>query len=203
MSETERQHTTQLIKASREGDEEAKRELFGRVYDELRRIAQRRVGWGKYGHTMQATAFANEAYIFFEKHFPVPPKDQPENRETFFRIAALAMRAILKDYWRAKNTEKRGGGSEPVPLEHDVSEPAHADFEQVDFLALDEAMTRLEGRNGRWFCAVMHRYFGGRTIAETAELMNLSAATVKTDWLLARGWLRKELDIGGDHDGGA
>ncbi len=201
MDAGDRQKTVQLIQATREGHPDAKRELFGRLYDELRRIARCKVGWRAYGHTMQATALANEAYIFFEKHFPVPPKDEPENREAFFRMVALAMRAILKDHWRRKRARKRGGGTPPLTLgEHEPIAADAADFERFDFLDLDEALDRLEQRNGRWFSVVMHRYFGGRSIEDTAELMNISPATVKKDWQLAKGWLRRELAGGGENE---
>ena len=185
---------TALIKNSRDGNREAKDRLFGLVYDELRRIAGRRRGVGQPGHTMQPTALVSEAYIFFEKHFPVPPVGERENRETFFRAVALAMRAILKDYWRSKRALKRGGGEEIVSLpEQELPDDSAREFDQVDFLGLDEALNRLEGRNARWFSVVLHRYFGGRTIEETAQLMGVAPATVKSDWQLARAWLHKKL----------
>ena len=192
-----RRQTAQLIRASREGDAEAKNELFSRLYDELRRIAQRTVGWQAYGHTMQATALANEAYLFFEKGFPAPPTEDREGREVFFRTAALAMRAIMKDHWRRKKALKRGGAAARLPLGDQVAVASEiGDFQQFDFLDLDEALDALEQRNGRWFGVVMHRYFGGRTVEETAQLMGLSPATVKNDWQIARGWLWRRLGGG-------
>ncbi len=199
MGGDERQNLTALIQASRQGEAGARDRLFTIVYDELRSMAQHAWHVGRYGDTMQPTALANEAYLFFEKHFPVPPKEEPENRETFFRTIALAMRAILKDYWRSKKAAKRGGGERPRHLSSvDVPEPAENEFSDVDFLELDEALHRLEGRNGRWFSVVMHRYFGGRSIEETAELLNISPATVKSDWQLARAWLRRKLGAEGE-----
>ena len=188
---------TLLIQSSRDGDAEARERLFSAVYGELRRIASSSRFVGRYGDTMQATALANEAYLFFERHFPVPPKDQRENRETFFRTVALAMRTILRDYWRSKHAARRGGEDQPVAIgDHDVPDIHESEFGGVDFLDLDEALRRLEGRNARWFGVVMHRYFGGRTIQETAELMGISPATVKADWTLARAWLRMKLGVG-------
>jgi len=196
MGQDEREITV-LIDASRDGDAEARDRLFSVVYDELRQIARRSRYVGREGQTMQPTALANEAYIFFEKHFPVPPKDQRESRETFFRTVALAMRTILRDYWRSKHAAKRGGDEQPVALgDHDPADEQPDEFGGVDFLDLDEALHKLEGRNGRWFSVVMHRYFGGRTIAETAELMGIAPATVKSDWQLARAWLRLKLGLG-------
>ena len=188
---------TRLIHVAREGDAAAKNRLFELVYSELQAIARRRPGVGKPGDTMQATALVNEAYLFFEKHFPIPPRNERENRETFFCTVALAMRAILKDYWRAKRSKKRGGDEEIVA--YAGQEPARdelREFDQVDFLALDEAMNRLEGRSARWFGVVMHRYFAGRSVEETAELMGISPATVKSDWALARAWLHRFLGGG-------
>jgi len=186
---------TVLVQASRAGDAQARDRLFTLVYEELRELAGRAWHVGKFGHTMQPTALANEAYLFFERRFPVPAPDQRENRETFYRTVALAMRAILKDYWRGKRAAKRGGGEKPVALgDIDVAESPDAAFADVDFLDLDEALRHLEGRNERWFGVVMHRYFGGRTIEETGELMGLSPATVKTDWQLARAWLHQRLN---------
>jgi RNA polymerase sigma factor (TIGR02999 family) len=183
-----------MIGAARKGEKEAKDRLFTLVYEEMRHIAAQRRGIGKFGHTMQPTVLAHEAYLFFEKRFPLPPADEPEHRETFFRTVALAMRAILKDYWRKKRAMKRGGGETPAVLESDIEIKEEGGFDTVDFLALDEAMDRLEVRNSRWFSVVMHKYFAGRTTPETAHLMGLSVETVKKDWKLARAWLLRELD---------
>jgi RNA polymerase sigma factor (TIGR02999 family) len=185
-----------MIHSAREGDKEARDSLFDIVYEEMRRIASKSRGAGAFGHTMQPTALANEAYLFLEKRFPLPPTDQPEDRSMFFRTVALAMRAILKDYWRKKRAAKRGGGDTPLAIEHDLTDRAveGTDFEAVDFLDLDEAMDRLEKRNGRWFTVVMHKYYAGRTVPEIAQLMDVSQETVKKDWHLARAWLLRELE---------
>jgi RNA polymerase sigma factor (TIGR02999 family) len=111
------------------------------------------------------------------------------------------MRAILKDHWRRKRARKRGGKRQPLPLgDHEPTAQRGDEFEQFEFLDLDQALDRLEQRNDRWFSVAMHRYFGGRTVEETAELLGLSPATVKKDWQLARGWLRREL-AGGSENG--
>ena len=80
--------------------------------------------------------------------------------------------------------------------EHDPADGGEGGFDGLDFLALDEAMDRLANRNARWCDIVMHRYFAGRTIAETAELTGLATSTVESDWKLAKAWLRRELDVG-------
>ena len=188
------QYLTRMIVDARKGDKATRDKLFTFVYEELRRIAARRRGVGKSGHTMQPTVLANEAYLFLEKRFPLPPADEPDNRATFFHTVALAMRAILKDYRRKKNAKKRGGGEIPAVLESDVEEDRGGDFDAVDLLALDEAMDRLEARNDRWFGVVMHRYYAGRSMPEIAGYMGLSPETVKKDWKLARAWLLRELD---------
>ena len=169
MAEYDPGNVTLLIQATREGDEAAKDQLFTLVYSELRRIAARRPGVGRQGETMQATALVHEAYLFFERRFPEPPSDDRENREVFFRTVALAMRAILKDYWRRKKAKKRGGDHGIIPLgEMEIGDSPDDELNRADFLALDHAIDRLEDRNSRWFSVVLHRYFAGRTIAETS-----------------------------------
>lgn len=198
MTEQDPGKVTVLIQATRGGDETAKDQLFTLVYDELRRIAARRPGVGKAGQTMQATALVHEAYIFFERRFPQAPAEERENREVFFRTVALAMRAILKDYWRKKKARKRGGDQQITPMgEMEIVQTPDEELSRVDFLALDQTIDRLEERNARWFGVVLHRYFAGRSIEETAELMGIATATVKSDWKLARAWLLRELE-GGD-----
>lgn len=186
---------TRMISAARKGNKEAKDKLFTFVYEEMRRIAAKSRGAGKFGHTMQPTALANEAYLFLEKRFPLPPYQEPENRATFFHTVALAMRAILKDYWRKKRAKKRGEGKAPVVMESSIEDKEEdTGFDAVDYLVLDEAMDRLEARNSRWFGVVMHKYYAGRVTSEIADLMGISVETVKKDWKLARAWLLRELD---------
>ena len=183
-----------MIVDARNGDKETKDKLFTVMYEEMRRIAAKSRGVGRCGHTMQPTVLANEAYLFLEKRFPLPPNEEPENRATFFHTVALAMRAILKDYWRKKKAKKRGEGKTPAVLESSIEDKEEGDFDAVDFLVLDEAMDRLEARNSRWFSVVMHKYYAGRATPEIAHLMGVSVETVKKDWKLARAWLLRELD---------
>lgn len=183
---------TLLIAASRAGDAKAKARLFEVVYEELRRIARKSRHAGSEGETLQPTALANEAYLLLSQRFPLPPKSDRESRETFFRTVAQAMRMILRDYWRQKNTEKRGGGAMQFTLRGDEPDDAGGDA-PVDFLQLDEALDRLRLSHERWYDVLMHRYFAGRTVEETAELMGVGVTTVKTDWQSARTWLRREL----------
>jgi RNA polymerase sigma factor (TIGR02999 family) len=189
------ENLTLLISQSRTGSEDARQRLFTLVYDELLQIARRSRYVGRAGDTMQPTALAHEAYLLFGKRFPVPPRDEPENRVTFFRTVAQAMRTILRDYWRKKRSAKRGGGAPRVSLgTPGAPEPgSDSGLDAVDFLALDEALSRLERYNQRWFDVVMHRYFAGQSIEETAAQMGCGITTVKDDWRLARGWLHREL----------
>lgn len=183
---------TRMIGDARGGGAQAKRALYERIYAELRAIAGRTPRAGRAGDTLQPTVIVNELFVEFERRFPPPPGDIPESRATFFRTVALAMRTICRDYWRAQSAQKRGGGVRPAPInEHlDAADDLVRDSE---FLDLDEALSRLESFNPRWFEVVMHRYFAGRTIAQTAELLGMAESTVSADWQLARAWLRKEL----------
>jgi RNA polymerase sigma factor (TIGR02999 family) len=186
---------TILLDRVRQGDRRAEDQLFTLVNDELRAIARRSRYVGRPGETMQPTALANEAYLHLIRRMPMPPADERGGREWFFRIVAWAMREILRDYWRKKNAAKRGGREALGALgEHDPADRRGDRLGNTDFLALDEALTNLEQYNERWFDIVMHRYFAGRTLEETAELMGLGLTTVKDDWKLARAWLGRELD---------
>lgn len=196
---------TLLIESSRKGDRDASGRLFALIYDELKVIARRSRYAGGHGETMQPTALANEAYMVFERRFPIPPSGERESRETFFRTVALAMRTILRDHWRRKNAEKRGGGDKPVALgAHDPAargtpgSDGDGEMDQLDFLSLDAALDALEQYNERWCDVVMHRYFAGRSIEETAELMGVGVTTIKSDWQLAKAWLRREMEGSGE-----
>lgn len=185
---------TKLIEASSAGDRQAQDRLFTIVHDELRQIARRCRYVGAAGETLQATALVNEAYIELSRRMALARPQSASLREAFYATVGRAMRTILRDYWRARNAEKRGGGAHAaaLPNQSHVAAPG-GDFAAADFLALDDAMNRLEKFNPRWHQVVMHRYFAGREIDETAELMNLSKSTVKIDWQLARAWLRREI----------
>ena len=186
-----------LIQASSAGDRQAQSELFTIVHDELRRIARRCRYVGAPGETLQATALVNEAYIELSRRMALARPESASVREAFYTTVARAMRTILRDYWRSRNAEKRGGGARAGSLpEGDGLAAPPSDFDAADFLTLDEALQRLETFNPRWFQVVMHRYFAGREIEETAELMNISPSTAKSDWQLARAWLRRETGIG-------
>ena len=197
MGEPRTADLTRLIEASSAGDRQAQSELFTIVHDELRRIARRCRYVGAPGETLQATALVNEAYIELSRRMALARPESASVREAFYTTVARAMRTILRDYWRSRNAEQRGGGAgaESLPEGDGLVAPP-SDFDAADFLTLDEALQRLETFNPRWFQVVMQRYFAGREIEETAELINISPSTVKSDWQLARAWLRREMGIG-------
>lgn len=187
---------TQLIEASGAGDRRAQDELFAIVFDELRNIARRSRFVGGAGQTLQPTALVNEAYLVLAGRMQLARPASASLRDAFYTTVGRAMRTILRDHWRAQNAEKRGGGQHVAALTESAPAAAPSEFDAVDFLALDEALTKLESFNPRWFTVVMHRYFAGREIEETAELMNISRTTVKLDWQLARAWLYRQIEQG-------
>ncbi|MFL6337078.1 MAG: sigma-70 family RNA polymerase sigma factor [Pyrinomonadaceae bacterium] len=170
------------------GDETALEQLFPLVYEELRRIAHRRMRDEQAGHTLQTTALVNEAYLKLAGQQP-----RWENRAHFFAIAARVMREILIDYARAKRRGKRGGGIHPLAFD-ELDEGAVMSPELLpELIGLDEALNRLAALDPRQGQIVELRYFGGLTVEETAEVLGTSPSTVAVEWRLARGWLKSEL----------
>lgn len=169
-------------------DETALEQLFPLVYEELRRIAHRRMRDECAGHTLQTTALVNEAYIKLAAQQP-----GWQNRAHFFAISARVMREILIDYARARQRGKRGGGVRPLPFD-ELDEGAVMPTELLPGLIdLDGALKRLAALDPRQGQIVELRYFGGLTVEETAEVLGTSAGTVAVEWRLARGWLKSEL----------
>jgi RNA polymerase sigma factor (TIGR02999 family) len=165
-------------------------ELMPQVYDELRRLAANYLRHERPGHTLQATALVHEAFVRLsqEKHQPW------QNRTHFLAIAALSMRQILVQRARAKHADKRGGkDAERITLD-DSALAEHAGLSRgVDVLALDTALEKLAALDARQAQIVELRYFGGLTVEETAEALDISPATVKRHWTLARAFLKREL----------
>jgi RNA polymerase sigma factor (TIGR02999 family) len=173
-------------------------DLMPLVYDELRRIAARYVSHERPGQTLQATALVNEAFMRLAaeraRHF--------NSRTHFLAIAALSMRQILVQRARARRAAKRGGAPQRVELDDVNVAHVEAGFpaaalpraDDIDVLALDEALTRLAASDADLAKIVELRYFGGLTVDETAEAVGLSPATVKRQWALARAWLKRALD---------
>jgi RNA polymerase sigma factor (TIGR02999 family) len=177
---------TGLLLAWRSGEPEASDQLFPLVYDELLRIAHRQLGHERSGHTLDTTALVHEAYIRLVDQTRV----QWVDRSHFLAVATLAMRRILVDYARRYRSEKRGGALTRVNLE-EVSLVAEDGADLL--LAVDEALTRLAEVDERLSRVVECRFFGGLTEEETAELLGVTARTVRRDWTKAKGWLHQVL----------
>lgn len=180
---------TELLADWAKGDKSALEKLFPLVYDELRRIAGRQMSQERAGHTLEATALVNEAYLKlagqqgFEWH----------NRAHFFAVCAQVMRHVLIDHARAHTRDKRGGGAIKVSL----SEAAVMADEQAEhFIALDAALSALEHVDPQKQKIVELRYFGGLSIEETAEVLDISPRTVRREWQRAKAWLYRMIAEG-------
>lgn len=169
------------------------RQLLPLVYEQLRAAAQKLMKGERVGHTLAATALVHEAYLKL-----IGPRELPwQNRGHFYVAAAEAMRQILLDHAKARGRLKRGGGaySRQIPLDAAAtlavgSSPAE---DRVDFLALDDAMRRLEARDPRAAQVVRLKYFAGLEIAQVALALGVSERTLKKDWAFAKAWLERAL----------
>lgn len=170
------------------GKDNALDALMPIVYAELHRQATNYLRRERIGHTLQATALINEAYLKLIDQREVNWK----NRAHFFGIAAQAMRRILVDHARSRHRDKRGGDAENLPLE--AAEFATSKEGTVDLIALDEALTRLALLDERQSRIVELRFFSGMSVEETAEAIGVSSATVKNEWRTAKAWLFQELN---------
>jgi RNA polymerase sigma factor (TIGR02999 family) len=187
---------TELLRAWSRGEDEAREKLIPLIYEDLRQRARRQMGRERRGHTLQTTALIHEAYMRLVGAAPVAW----ESRSHFFAIAARMMRRILVDHARAKRSLKRGGAGRPVSLEEEllVSPPR-----RLDLVSLDEALQALMALDQRKGRVVELRYFGGLSVEETAEVLNVSPRTVKGDWQFAKVWLLREMGGEGRDDAGA
>lgn len=156
------------------------------VYEELRRIAHRAVAREQPGHTLSTTALVHEAYIELARLRDVEWK----SRAHFFGVCGRVIRHVLVDYAVRRKAQKRGGGQVPLALD-DALDVAQDRPEQ--WIALDEAITRLAEVSPRQARVVECRFFAGMNVQETAEALDVSPATVKRDWTLARAWLNLEM----------
>jgi RNA polymerase sigma factor (TIGR02999 family) len=182
---------TRLLGEWRDGNRDAFERLVPLVYDELRSIASRHLAreW-RHDH-LQTTAVVSEAYLRL-----CGQRDADwQNRGHFFAIAAQVMRRILVDNARHERRQKRGSGQVAVPL--DGVNPAAPDgMDAVDALDLDRALSRLEQMDPEAAKVIELRFFGGLTLEETAATLGISVATVKREWVIAKGWLHRELSAG-------
>lgn len=178
---------TRVLRRAASGDRAATNELFPVVYDELRQIAARFLGGERSGHTLQPTALVNEAYL----RLVGPNESGWESRAHFFGAAAQAIRRILVDHARTKQAAKRGG---QVERESIALESIAGEVEDVDMVALDDAMEKLAKLDAQKAKVVELRFFGGLTGEETATALGISPSTVARDWQFARVWLKRELE---------
>ena len=177
---------TQLLIKWRSGDQAALDELTPQVYGELRRLARYYLRQERTGHTLQPSDLVHEAYLRLVNEKEI----DWQNRAHFFGIAAVRMRHILVEHARGRQAAKRGGGEFLLSLS---KANRLADKRDVNLLALDSALQRLEKLDPQKARIVELRYFGGLTIEETSEAMKISPATIKRDWSMARAWLRSEI----------
>ncbi len=173
---------TQLLIDWNEGDQGALGDLVPLVYDELHRLAESHMRRERQNHTLQPTALVNEAYMQLVDQTRVKWK----NRQQFFAVSATLMRRIVLKHARRHGAQKRGGGVSPVQAEDDLLvSPEKASH----IVAVDEALQALEKIDPRQAKVVELRFFCGFTIEETASTLDLSPATVKREWTMARAWL--------------
>ena len=186
-----RPNVTKLLLAWRAGDPRALEALAPVIHQELHRAAHRYMAGERPGHLLQTTALVNEAYLRLVDWKSV----QWQNRAHFFGVAAQMMRRILVDFARELGRAKRGGRAMRVSL----SDAGDLPLERAaDMVALDDALNALEAFDARKSRVVELRYFGGLSLEETAAALEVSVATVRRDWSLARAWLYREL--GGSAD---
>lgn len=186
MSSAECSETTQLLRAWADGDQGALEQLTPRVYDELRRIAGHFMRHERPGRSMQTTALVHEAYL---KLIDVSNVDW-QHRAHFFAVSAQIMRHILLDRARRRVAAKRGGAAPKLNLDE---APEIGSGRARELIALDDALNALAKVDPRRARVVELRFFAGLSVEETAEVLRVSADTVKRDWRLARAWLLAEL----------
>ena len=179
---------TALLQKWRHGEQDAFDEVIQYVYNDLRRRAGAYIRAERQGQSLQPTGLVHEAFIKLVDKRAIDWQD----RNHFFAIAAQAMRRILVDRVRAKRRDKRGGEHTDLPL--DGAETISSDRDRIDLVALDEALSSLAAFDERQARIVELKYFGGMTLEETAELLQISPATVKRDWQIARAWLRQQIE---------
>jgi RNA polymerase sigma factor (TIGR02999 family) len=178
---------TGLIRRWSGGDAQALEQLVPIVYNELQRLAHYYLRSERDGHTLQTTALVHEVYL----RLCSQEEPQCENRVHFFAIAARMMRRILVDYSRRHGAEKRGDGAVRVPLEEALTVPTP---ERFDLIALDSALEQLAAFDARKCQVVEMRFFAGMPAREIAAVLSTTEATVRRDWIIAKGWLYRYLE---------
>jgi len=180
------QQVTQYLQEWSQGDEAAGKRLFNLVYEHCHHIAESYLRRERHGHTLQATALVNEAFMKLVDQERV----QWQNRGHFYAIAAQAMRRILVDYARTRSRQKRGGGARRVELTDGI---AGEEAVALDVIALHEALEKLALLDARQAKIVELRFFGGLEMDQIGQIMGISKRTVEGDWAFARAWLRQQM----------
>jgi RNA polymerase sigma factor (TIGR02999 family) len=178
-----------LLVRWRKGDRAALEALMPQVYDRLRRLARAHLRKENSDISLQGTDLVHEAYLCLARqHSP-----DWQNRRQFFAFAAHLMRRILVDHARKNAAKKRGGSKVKVPLDQSAQEAAALDQKELEILALDRALSKLAKLDPRQAQIVELRFFGQCSIAKTADLLGLSDATIKREWVTARAWLHRAI----------
>jgi RNA polymerase sigma-70 factor, ECF subfamily len=183
-------NVTAMLRDWSNGDRQVQDQLFRAVYNELHGQAARYLRHERHGLSLQTTDLIHEAYLrLIDQHHV-----EWQNRLHFFAIAAQVMRRVLVDHARSRQAAKRGGSDIRLPLDDAI---AVLPGQDLDFVALDEALTKLAEIDPQQSQVVELRFFSGLSVAETAKVMSVSERTVKRDWHVAKAWLRRELSRGG------
>lgn len=180
---------TLLLNEWKQGDKAAFDKLIQLVYDDLKHRASSYMRKQRSGHTLQTTGLVHEAFIKLSDRNDIEWKD----RNHFLAIASKVMRSILVDYARYKNRAKRGGKDENIPFEESFY-IASSESSPIDLIALNEALEELASFDERQAKIVELKYFGGMTMDEIAEVLEISTSTVKREWNIAKAWLRRYLE---------
>lgn len=184
---------TLLLRQAAQGDRQAFNQLFPLVYEELKRLARGKLRFERLDHTLDTTALVHEAYL------KLVDQDRVEwqSRTHFYAVASQAMRRILIDHAKMRGAAKRGGGAQAVPFDAVEAELPNRDLftdaRATELIALDDALHRLAEFNSRGAEVVVYRFFGGMSEAEIAEVLGVSAVTVRRSWTMAKAWLRRAL----------
>jgi RNA polymerase sigma factor (TIGR02999 family) len=186
VADVPRHDVTRLLVRWKDGDEAALQQLVPIVHEELRRLARRQMAGERPGHTLQPTALVNEAYLRLVNLKQM----QWQNRAHFFAMAARLMRRILVDFARSRGYQKRGGGVKQVSFTQALEV---AEGQPTDVVALNDALEALADVDERKSLVVELRFFGGLSLEETADVLNVSRETVKRDWKFAKMWLLRHL----------
>jgi RNA polymerase sigma factor (TIGR02999 family) len=189
MPERSTGEVTELLAAWCRGNKHALEQLVPLIYGELHRLAARSMRNEESGHTLQSTALVNEVYLRMVDSSG-SPRMQWQNRVHFFAVASSIIRNILVDHARARRTGKRGSGARAITIDDAIASPQTSN---LDLEALDDALERLANLDAQQARIVELRFFGGLSIEETAEVLNISRSTVKRHWIMARTWIYRDL----------